>query len=238
MKQSGGFTLIELLVVIAIISILAAIMFPIITIAKETARRSTCASNHHQIWTAVMRYADDYNNRLPPAMANIKDPGGKPLWANACCTYFRGSNNNPLMWKIARCPSADRKDILGIWKPGSGYCWWWNWGLLITPGYNHVYLSPYDKDGYPMPRSVTSAARPAQTVMFADSGDASFGYFVIEAPTGRRSDSKWNYGGWQAIPGGIIAERHNRSTNVVWMDGHITTMRISQLEDDTLWDLD
>jgi prepilin-type N-terminal cleavage/methylation domain-containing protein len=36
MKQSGGFTLIELLAVIAIISILAAIMFPIITIAKET----------------------------------------------------------------------------------------------------------------------------------------------------------------------------------------------------------
>ncbi len=44
-----GFTLIELLVVIAIIAILAAILFPVFAVARESARQSTCLSNARQI---------------------------------------------------------------------------------------------------------------------------------------------------------------------------------------------
>ncbi len=58
-----GFTLIELLVVIAIIAILAAILFPVFAKAREKARQSSCLSNNKQIATAILSYAQDYDER-------------------------------------------------------------------------------------------------------------------------------------------------------------------------------
>lgn len=64
-KQIRGFTLIELLVVIAIIAILAAILFPAFTKAKEASRNAACQSNMKQINNALLMYVDDNNSRLP-----------------------------------------------------------------------------------------------------------------------------------------------------------------------------
>jgi prepilin-type N-terminal cleavage/methylation domain-containing protein/prepilin-type processing-associated H-X9-DG protein len=64
-KQRRGFTLIELLVVIAIIAVLAAILFPVFARAREMARRTTCASNLHQLGLAVAQYLQDYDERFP-----------------------------------------------------------------------------------------------------------------------------------------------------------------------------
>jgi prepilin-type N-terminal cleavage/methylation domain-containing protein/prepilin-type processing-associated H-X9-DG protein len=60
-----AFTLIELLVVIAIIAILAAILFPVFTKAKENARTMRCVNNCKQMMTAIQSYTQDYNFRLP-----------------------------------------------------------------------------------------------------------------------------------------------------------------------------
>jgi len=62
-----GFTLIELLVVIAIIAILASILFPVFSRAREKAREARCMSNLHQIGLALQMYADDYDGLLPLA---------------------------------------------------------------------------------------------------------------------------------------------------------------------------
>ena len=63
--KKRGFTLIELTVVISIIAILASILFPLFARARETARRSTCASNLQQIGGALNMYAQNYDGRYP-----------------------------------------------------------------------------------------------------------------------------------------------------------------------------
>lgn len=62
-----AFTLIELLVVIAIIAILAAILFPVFSQARESARQISCASNMRQIGMAMRMYAEDSDEVWVPA---------------------------------------------------------------------------------------------------------------------------------------------------------------------------
>jgi len=66
----AGLTLLELLVVVAIIVILAALLFPVLSRAREAGRKAACLSNLRQIGLAFALYVDDWDGSFP----NTNDP--------------------------------------------------------------------------------------------------------------------------------------------------------------------
>jgi prepilin-type N-terminal cleavage/methylation domain-containing protein/prepilin-type processing-associated H-X9-DG protein len=98
MAKRRGFTLIELLVVIAIIAILAAILFPVFSRAREQARKSNCLSNLKQMGSAIMMYSQDWDETLPLGTPGCIAPTAKQWWA-AIYPYTKNAS-------ILHCPSA------------------------------------------------------------------------------------------------------------------------------------
>jgi len=66
MKQKSNFTLIELLVVIAIIAILASMLLPALSKARDKARTTFCSGNMKQLASSYIFYANDFGDYLPP----------------------------------------------------------------------------------------------------------------------------------------------------------------------------
>ncbi len=62
---SRGFTVIELLAVIAVISVLAALLLPVLFAAKAKGAQASCISNLHQLGSAIGIYVQDYDELLP-----------------------------------------------------------------------------------------------------------------------------------------------------------------------------
>lgn len=94
-----GFTLIELLVVIAIIALLAAILFPVFSRAREKARQSTCTSNLKQIGMAFAVYCQDFDGWYPPGNSYTGNT------FNGNWLYYLSAGSQ--VWKLGYLPGGN-----------------------------------------------------------------------------------------------------------------------------------
>jgi len=239
-----GFTLIELLVVVAIIGILAALLLPVLSKAKVTAKSAQCLNNLRQIELSAKMYSDDNHGVMVPLWMERGAPGASS-WAYDSASFVMQSADR-LWWTdklrlegflksqaISSCPtllqpalntvggSASQKYTLGL---GMNYP---EFGWLIASA------------GFPYPIYPSSAengvASPSQCIVFADAA-------MISNPSEPDADS------WKETPATGCAyfrvpsddagyprsdshtvPRHNKQLNAVFFDGHAARVRNSSI---------
>lgn len=204
--RRGAFTIIELLVVVSIIAILAALLLPALSRAKQKGQQAACLSNLHQQALAVLTYAVDNDDRIMPCSYNNPTNSTNPLrWTGLQASYMSLSN------RVYLCPSDQKSK-------------------RISYGVNELAFVDMTTDlgdpSPPPPNRLSSFTTPSTTVMSGDLGtgddmttqrpDAS----IMNAPSSpleAGDDDK-------ARP----SARHAMRCDLVFMEGHVEPLQLKQ----------
>jgi len=203
-----GFTLIELLVVIAIIVLLASILLPVFSKAREKARQATCQSNLKQIGAAILMYCQDYDDNLPH-------------YNNG--TYYVYNNE----WDVQLMPYLDMKPSMGdratvYYCPSSlPYP-----GAVLSRNLSYAFNKRIADDTYvPSARtSFSGLVDPSHTLLVVDMEYAvgnNTSWLTLQGPT----TSSYIYEMNTNFP----YRRHSGGINVLFADAHVQWKRPSTM---------
>jgi prepilin-type N-terminal cleavage/methylation domain-containing protein/prepilin-type processing-associated H-X9-DG protein len=222
-KRSRGFTLIELLVVIAIIAILAAMLLPVLSKAKQKSLTTQCIGNLRQLQLCYQMYCDDNNTFLPP------NDNFQPVYSwigasDAQTDVTTTSIKAGVLYRyntaaaIYRCP-ADMLMVTGMAGPPPA----------VTVPQTRTYSIDFALGGGNPPGTpqggITPLLKitqilspsPSQKIVFVDENEfeVTGGTLGINAPNGPNSGTWWN------LPTG----RHNSGCTFSYADGHVEYMK-------------
>ena len=238
------FTLIELLVVIAIIAILAAILMPALSSARERAKTSSCVNNLKSLAFAMQQYADNNNGRAKACTTSNSDTKSKnsslrmvgPAWNNiypmTLLPYLGGANyensevaNTKDVDKHAICPSGRRDEtdnyISVVDSNNANQSYSFNVYLTCTDS-QLVTTTTASNARYCL---FSQVRKPAQRGLVIDTSC----YDNELSTTPRSKDHAANSRIFGIYRNQNVALRHNDGANAAFVDGHVAHLKTADV---------
>lgn len=232
--RRDGFTLIELMVVMAVLSVLMAILMPVLARARQQGQSIVCLSNLRQLAIAAQVYVNNNDGYYPIAYRNKLTDSATISYCWDFTTIKSWDTGQikvipGILWegrtteKIQQCPSY-KGSSNWLKDPYTGY------------NYNTSYIGHGDRESIIEPAMAVAVKKPSECALFGDGeyGEVNGKYErkankFMRAPWPNKGDESF-FGRWAGTQG----YRHCGRTNVAFCDGHAQSWSQRYVETDPL----